>query len=82
MLCTCLGTLCVVCAWLGTLCVVCTWLVYYVSHSKVTSVRLPKDASTNRVRGFGYAELPTKEDLEHALSLDGEVGREWLWLSW
>eukprot|EP00731_Ephydatia_muelleri_P012722 Em0007g32a len=42
---------------------------------KVTSVRLPKDASTNRVRGFGYAELPSKEDLDHALSLDGETLR-------
>eukprot|EP00731_Ephydatia_muelleri_P012719 Em0007g29a len=42
---------------------------------KVTSVRLPKDASTNRVRGFGYAELPSKEDLDHALSIDGETLR-------
>ena len=51
--------------------------IYYVPPLKVTSVRLPKDASTNRMRGFGYAELPSKEDLDHALSLDGEVGCVW-----
>lgn len=42
---------------------------------KVTSVRIPRDSSTNRVKGFGYAELSNKEDLEHALSLDGEMLR-------
>ena len=65
-------------------CVVFLWLLRGMGTSKtctisspsqVSSVRLPRESSTNRMRGFGYAELPTSEDLEHALSLDGEVGR-------
>ena len=36
-------------------------------------MRLPKEGTTNRLRGFGYAELSTVQDLEEALALTGEV---------
>ena len=40
---------------------------------QVNNVRLPKEGTTNRLRGFGYAEVMTKQDIEEALALKGEV---------
>lgn len=40
---------------------------------QVSNVRLPKEGTTNRPKGFGYAELGTRQDLEEALALTGEV---------
>jgi hypothetical protein len=37
-----------------------------------TSVRIPRDADTDRIKGFGYAEFMTVPDLKAALELSGE----------
>lgn len=37
------------------------------------SVRLPLETGTKRLRGFGYAEFDTINDLKEALLLKGEV---------
>ncbi len=36
-------------------------------------MRLPVDSTTNRMRGFGYAEFDTVDNLMEALSLNKEV---------
>lgn len=36
-------------------------------------MRLPVESGTNRMRGFGYAEFDTINDLMEALSLNKEV---------
>ena len=36
-------------------------------------MRLPMESGTSRMRGFGYAEFDTMNDLMEALSLNKEV---------
>ena len=44
------------------------------TRTQASSVRLPVESGTNRMRGFGYAEFDTISDLMEALSLNKEVG--------
>ena len=37
------------------------------------NVRIPRDPSTDTIKGFGYAEFDTVDDLKKALSLNGQV---------
>ena len=36
-------------------------------------MRLPTEGGSSRLRGFGYAEFPSINDLMEALNLKGEV---------
>ena len=40
---------------------------------QATSIRLPVESGTSRLRGFGYAEFGSLQELMDALSLSGEV---------
>ena len=40
---------------------------------QATSIRLPVESGTSRLRGFGYAEFGSITELMDALSLSGEV---------
>lgn len=43
----------------------------YVSLPKVKSVRLPREGGEGgRLRGFGYAEFETRQDLVDALTMN------------
>ena len=53
--------------------IVCLLLVYIVFSWQAQSVRLPLESGTQRLRGFGYAEFNSINDLKEALLLKGEV---------
>ena len=43
---------------------------------QANSIRLPVESGTSRLRGFGYAEFGSLQDLMDALSLSGEVSSD------
>lgn len=66
----------------GGLAVASHHVLHFSFPLQVSNVRLPKEGTTNRPKGFGYAELGTRQDLEEALALTGEVcgcGQERRW---
>lgn len=44
---------------------------------QASSIRLPVESGTSRLRGFGYAEFGSLQELMDALSLSGEVNTGW-----
>ena len=44
---------------------------------QASSIRLPVESGTSRLRGFGYAEFGSLQELMDALSLSGEVNTDW-----
>jgi RNA recognition motif-containing protein len=46
----------------------------FEQYGEVTSVNLIKDKFTNMLKGFGFVEMPKKEEAENAIkSLDGTM---------
>ena len=46
----------------------------FEQYGEVTSVSLIKDKFTNMLKGFGFVEMPKKEEAENAIkSLDGTM---------
>ena len=43
---------------------------------QANSIRLPVESGTSRLRGFGYAEFGSLQELMDALSLSGEVSAD------
>ena len=60
------------CITFGSLLTVCLSLSLSLSL-QASSIRLPVESGTSRLRGFGYAEFSSLQDLMDALSLSGEV---------
>ena len=48
----------------------------FFSKLTVKYVRLPKDADSSRMKGFGYAEFATRDELIDALSMNNEVSQQ------
>lgn len=46
---------------------------FFQSHSVVcTHVRIPRDNDSERIKGFGYAEFGTVDDIKKAIEKSGE----------
>lgn len=58
------------CITFGSLLTVCLFISLSLQAS---SIRLPVESGTSRLRGFGYAEFSSLQDLMDALALSGEV---------
>lgn len=47
---------------------------FFAAYGEVSSARVVTDRETNRSRGFGFVEMPNKEEAEKAIAqLDGAM---------